>query len=267
MKPKTLPPVRPSLVVDNAFKNRLMALIVEMTKSVEHWVRAAYFRNQPEIAEMFAAADADPVEELQRTLSNLSKKWQKRFDDGSERLAEYFLKDVDARTDLELKRILKKAGFSVRFKLTKGQRAVAKASVRANVALIKSIPEQYLKQVEGSVMRAFQVGGDLKALTDEIVAHGVVTRKRAAFIARDQNNKATAALARAKQLDVGISQAVWMHSSGGREPRPTHVKAGRDKVVFDLEEGWFDPAIQKYIQPGQEINCRCVSRPVLPGLS
>ena len=31
---------------------------------------------------------------------------------------------------------------------------------------------------------------------------------------------------------------------------------------YDLEKGWFDPALQRHIHPGTEINCRCSNKPV-----
>jgi len=44
------------------------------------------------------------------------------------------------------------------------------------------------------------------------------------------------------------------------------VKAGRAKVRYNIATGWFDPDARKYIWPGTEINCRCVSKAVIPGL-
>jgi hypothetical protein len=70
-------------------------------------------------------------------------------------------------------------------------------------------------------------------------------------------------------MEAGIDECVWVHSGGGREPRPTHLKAGRDKVRFKTSEGWFDPdpKVRRHIQSGELINCRCTQRPVLKGFS
>jgi hypothetical protein len=45
------------------------------------------------------------------------------------------------------------------------------------------------------------------------------------------------------------------------------VKAGRDRVVYDLDKGWFDPDEGKHILPGELVNCRCFARPVVKGFS
>ena len=58
-----------------------------------------------------------------------------------------------------------------------------------------------------------------------------------------------------------------MHSGGGKEPRPTHLAAGKRKQRYDVREGWYDPAVGKNIFPGELINCRCVSRPVIEGFT
>ena len=56
-----------------------------------------------------------------------------------------------------------------------------------------------------------------------------------------------------------------LHSAGGHDPRPSHVKAGKDKVVYSVTEGWWDPDEQKFVWPGTLINCKCTSRSIIPG--
>jgi uncharacterized protein with gpF-like domain len=92
-----------------------------------------------------------------------------------------------------------------------------------------------------------------------------VTKRRAALISRDQNNKATAVITRVRQQELGVAEAIWVHSTAGKTPRPTHVKAGRERVRYAIAEGWYDPHEKKNVWPGELINCRCVSRAVIPG--
>jgi uncharacterized protein with gpF-like domain len=162
---------------------------------------------------------------------------------------------------------LRDAGYSVKFKMTREMRDVMDATINEQVSLIRSIPQQYLTQVEGMVMRSVQTGRDLGTLTKDLQQQFGVTRRRAAFIARDQNNKATASMTRVRQVKLGITEAIWVHSGGGKHPRPTHLKAGREKTKYDVTKGWFDPAVGKWIFPGELPNCRCVSRSVVKGFS
>jgi SPP1 gp7 family putative phage head morphogenesis protein len=204
---------------------------------------------------------------LRDAMRKLSRRWLKRFDTMADQLADYFATAVSTRTDAQLKRILKDGGFSVEFKMSMAQRDVLNATIAENVSLIKSIPRQYLTSVEGIVSRSVQTGRDMKALSDDLQKAFGVTKRRAAIISRDQSNKATAMLTRARHLELGITENVWVHSAGGKHPRPTHVRAGQDGVKFDVATGWKDPATGKYIWPGTEINCRCIGRPVIKALS
>jgi uncharacterized protein with gpF-like domain len=72
-------------------------------------------------------------------------------------------------------------------------------------------------------MRSVQSGRDLVQLTKDMQEQFGVTHRRAAFIARDQNNNATAAMTRARQDELRLNEAIWVHSGAGKHPRPTHV--------------------------------------------
>ena len=150
---------------------------------------------------------------------------------------------------------------------TRAVNDVLQATIHENVSLIRSIAQQHLTQVEGMVMRSVQRGRDLGQLATDLEQQLDVSKRRATLIARDQNNKATAVIQRTRQAELGITEAVWLHSGGGKEPRPSHVKAGRDRVKYDIRVGWWDPDDGAYILPGQLINCRCVALPVVPGFS
>ncbi|ELV4297825.1 phage head morphogenesis protein, partial [Salmonella enterica] len=89
-----------------------------------------------------------------------------------------------------------------------------------------------------------------------------ITRRRAALIARDQNNKATSVMQSARQRSVGITEGIWRHSRAGKTWRPSHVKANGKR--FDLRKGMFLDG--KWVLPGEEINCKCGWEAVISGL-
>jgi uncharacterized protein with gpF-like domain len=259
---KLLRPVRPNSGLEAAYRRKLDGLIKEMSDSAEYWLTASYRANPPELA-----ADGTPADALRRSIKGLAARWFKRFDAAAPKLAAWFAQATEKRSSSALKKILKDGGFTVEFQMTPAMRDVLDATVNANVAMIKSIPAQYLTEVETMVMRSVQTGRDLGSLTKELEARFSVTRRRAALIAKTQNNMATASMTRARNLEIGLTEAIWVHSHGGREPRPSHVKAGAEKVRYDIAKGWYDPAIGEFIQPGALIGCRCVGRPVVKGFS
>lgn len=258
-----LPPARPAAMHADAYRLRLVRLIDEMEASILYWVGACYRANEPELARL--AADASPASALTEALAALRMRWQTRFDDLAERLSIWFAQSAAKRSDAALRAALRHAGFTVKFKMTRPMNDAYRAVISENVGLIKSIPSELLTQVEGHVMRSVQAGRNLGTLAESLQEQFGVTRRRAAFIALDQNNKATAVLSRVRYQELGITEAIWLHSGGGKEPRPTHLRAGRDRVRFDVAKGWFDPHENKWIHPGELPRCRCVSRPVIPG--
>lgn len=259
----TLPAVRPNAGVEAKFRRSLDRLIDEMAKSVSFWLTAAYRANQPEMAQDDLKYSGSPARALSEVMKRLSRRWNKRFDDASGELARYFARDMVERSDKQLEAILERAGFTVKFKMTAAANDVMQATIGEQVGLIKSISQQYLSEVEGLVMRSVQTGRDLGYLATELQTRYGITKRRAAGIARDQNNKATASITRARQKELGVDQAVWLHSSAGKHPRPTHV--AMDGKRYDVDKGMYDSAAGRYVLPGELINCRCVSKSVIPG--
>lgn len=264
-----LRPVKANAGIEAEYRRRLQQLVDQMHKSLMCWLSAAYRANTPHAA--MAADDATPMRPrggspanaMRQAMHRLSRRWLKAFNDGAPALAKYFADKSMGASDIQLKTILRKAGFSVEFKMTPAANDGYRAVIGENVGLIKSIASEHLAQVEGLVMRSVQHGRDLKWLTDELEKRYKITRKRAAFIARDQNNKATAVITKIRQKGLGITQARWQHSSAGKQPRPSHVAA--NGKTYDIEKGMLIDG--KYIFPGELPNCRCTSQSIIPGFT
>lgn len=253
-------PVRPNLGLAAAYRKRMDRMIEAMQASLLYWLKAAYRAAPPEMAQDEATGGAS-ARRMRKEMDKLSKKWQGNFDEGAEELGKWFATKAADRSDAQLKAILKQAGFTVEFKMGAAANDVLQATIGEQVGLIRSIASEHLADVQGIVMRSVQTGRDLGTLTKEIEARYGAARSRAALIARDQNNKATAAMTRARQTELGITKAKWRHSRGGRHPRPSHVAA--DGEEYDVAKGMYLDGVWTW--PGVEINCRCVSQPIIPG--
>ena len=229
-----------------------------MQNSVVYWLTANYKASGAAVA-----MDASPAVFMRDAMRKLARRWAKRFDEIAQKLADRFSTDAMKNTDVSLSSALKDAGFTVQFKMTSQMNNALQSTIAENVGLIRSIPEKYFTEVEGMVMRSVARGRDLSHLTDELQTRYGITRRRAATIARDQNNKATSVMQAARQQSLGITQGIWRHSHAGKEPRPSHVKA--DGKVFDLDKGMLLDG--KWVMPGEEINCRCTWSPLIPGIN
>jgi uncharacterized protein with gpF-like domain len=114
-------------------------------------------------------------------------------------------------------------------------------------------------------MQSINTGRDLGTLTKHLEKTYGITKRRAALISRDQNNKASANMSRVRHLELGIERAKWRHSHAGVTPRPSHL--ANNGKTYDIARGWYDPAVKEFIQPGQLVGCRCVGIPLIPGFS
>lgn len=231
-----------------------------MQASLEYWLKAAWRSNPASLTQ-----DESPATTMQRAVRELTKRWTKEFARLARRQGPEFVKRAGRYTDNAFADRMRAAGFTVRFRVTPALHDTIQASVHENVGLIKSIAAQHLSQVEGMVMRSVTKGRDLGDLSRDLQEQLGVTKRRAALIARDQNNKATAAITRARQAEFGVTKAVWKHSHGGKTPRPSHVRM--DGELYDITKGMWDPEVDEWIFPGELINCRCLSRPVIEGFS
>lgn len=250
-----LKPIHPNKGIEMAYRRKLRALVEKMKKSVEYWVGARYRENLSFIAQDGA------VNDLQKELSELSRQWLSNFNDGADELSKWFAKKTKSYTDGSMQKILKDSGFTVDFVMNKSMRTVYQSVIGENVGLIKSIPEKYLGDVQGLVMRSVSLGRDLEYLTKSLKKSYGITDRRAKLIARDQNNKATAVMTKQRQEDMGLTQAIWRHSRAGKHPRPEHVHA--DGKKYDIGKGMYLEG--EWVWPGIPINCRCISVPIIPG--
>lgn len=254
---KELRAVRPSAAIRDKYQERLERELRAMQASMVRAVLAQYRREAPEIAQ-----DASPARELKKLLRRRGRLWRARFRELAPKLAEYYATKVQERVDGELERMLRQHGLTVRFRMTRGLNDVLQANIAEQVNLITNLADDQLKRMEGAVMRSVSTGRDLQQLHQELEDSFGIAGRRAALIAKDQNNKATATLARARHLELGITEAKWLHSAGGKTPRPEHVAfSGK---TYKLAQGAFLDG--KWTHPGVEINCRCVSVPILPEL-
>jgi len=259
---RTIRAARPNVGLERRYRRALDALIDAMGASIERWVIAQWRKTPPRIAVLAEDAPADDIARLMRLLS---RRWLHNFDEASPALGRFFANRNWRAHDAQLRAILKKAGIAVRFQMTPAMRDAIEATMQAQVALIRSIPEEHLRAVEGIVMRGVQRGADVGQIREQLQRRLHISKQRATTIAQHQNSMATATFTRARQLELGIDRAIWMHSriTAKGHFRPTHLK--NDGKTYDVNRGWLDPAVGERIFPGQLINCRCVSRSVIPG--
>lgn len=200
---------------------------------------------------------------LNRAMNRWGTTWTKRINDAAEEIATNFATKNRHATERDVKRTLAKAGFTVKFKANPAVETAFQAVIAENVGLIKSIPQEYLTDVQAAVWRSVMSGSDMKTLSEEIHEKYGIAHRRAAFIAQDQNNKAKVAIERARRVEVGIKRARWLHSHAGVVPRVTHV--AMNHKLYVILKGMYDKAVNQWIWPGSLPRCRCTDQAEIPG--
>lgn len=245
-----------------AYQRQLEKLIDAMHSSVMFHVKAAWRRAG--LPETKMAKDAGPEAALTKAMNKLGKQWLDTFNSSSKDIAKKFAAAAKRNHDMSFSSGLRKAGFTVDMSSLPEIDFALGGIISENVDLIRSIPQEYFDDVIERVRESVEKGRSMGELTDHLENRYGVTRRRAALIARDQNNKATAAIHRIRQKQVGIKKAKWIHTSASAHPREEHISW--DGQTYDIDTGMYSDVDGEFVWPGTPINCGCTSMSVVPGL-
>lgn len=249
---------------EERYRKSLESLIDEMRKAYERELSKLLRGLSVEDASL--TADSNLGADVRKLLSSLSRIWQLRFSSAADKITSRMINQVDRQSKANLGKSLKQLSGGMAIKtpaVPEAMREVISASIAENVDLIKSISTQYHQKISSTVLSAIQTGGlGQKQIFDQIKHIGGVTDRRAKLIARDQVSKITSQYNAERAKSVGVKKFQWVHSGGGAEPRELHVKL--DGQIFDYDNlPVIDERTGERGLPGQLINCRCVSIPVL----
>lgn len=239
-----------------------MARYKRATGALIKTMRSEYQR-ELERASMPYAQDAGIADAMAALLKQLSDKWGGIFASRAVEIAESMISGASKYSEKSLDISLKEMSGGLTLKvpdLPAALRDKIAAMTSENVSLIKSIQNQYHSQIESAIMRSISQGGrGILDIRDEIAAIGKKEAERADFIAQDQTRKVTSVMNTERMKAVGVKQFVWIHSHGGKTPRPLHLDA--DGETFDMDS---PPPIGdngEPVMPGMGINCRCRMQP------
>jgi len=137
-----------------------------------------------------------------------------------------------------------------------------------NYDLIKSLSNQYIKQVNDLTEKAIVNGWTSGQLMKEITAMGAtITGPRARLIARDQIGKLNGSITQARMEEVGLEMYEWSTSADERvrsshRPMDGLLCQWNDSSVYSADGGktWIPrPSGATRSHPGYDIQCRCTA--------
>lgn len=257
-------PLNPPDLPEARYRQQLDKMVQAMSATTERELRRLY--RTSEAKALGLAMDASFANMAARLVKRLIERFTALFTDKAGGLANALANGISRQSAVGLGQSLKDVSGGVTLKTDVVSGAVADvvtASVKQNVALIKSIPREYFLEIEGATMRSIQTGRGMADLQPFLEKRFDITKKRAALIARDQTSKATTAINQARMQGLGVKKFKWLHSYGGKEPRPLHKDVLNGNIYSFDDLPVIDERTGERGLPGQLINCRCRMVPVI----
>lgn len=216
------------------------------------------------------AMDASTASQARIVMNALSRKFNKMFAQLATPVAQKMVSEADKNSAATLKASVTEMTGSYALKtdiLTTELNDIITASVAVNVDLIKRVPQKYLDQVKGDVLRSIQSGRGTADLVPALEKQGVTVKNWAHNVALDQTRKAYNAINAGRMEALGLDDYEWIHSGGSNHPRSYH-KNVLNGTMCKLSD---PPVIQKAEgsqrevrgKPGDLPFCRCIMRPVI----
>ena len=240
----SLESIAPNASIQKQYRDAMYAMLDEMRQDIIKDVVKPY-RND-------LAMDGI-IDWIGHVMDSLVSKWQKRLETLPNEVAADFVGKSKTHYDRRLQKLLRKRGFIVNFRNSKQVEEMTQIAIGENVSLIKSVGSQYLDNVRAAVWRSVKDGYDAESLVKQLNHIDGVSERRAKNIARDQMVKANQAFEDARAAELGITEAIWLHSHAGKTYRPSHVKANGTR--YEIAKGLYLDG--KWTKTGEEINCRC----------
>lgn len=147
---------------------------------------------------------------------------------------------------------------------------IMQAVVSENLTLIKSIPQEVLKEMQVALSQGI-ISGNQKELIKSLKRIKGVSKDRAVFIARDQIHKAVESFKQVQNTALGIEYYEWLTADdervssglgGHRQNNHRIFKYGSNEAIISHsnKRGYY------YGKPGDRPNCRCIAVGVIPDI-
>ena len=254
--------LRPNVAIGNDFAKPIVDEVGLMCRDVKRELIAVF-----KATSFDSAMDASTTSQSRIILNALLIKWQGRFNKIAKRAVDRMIERTMRNSALTLGFSLKDAveNFKIDTSFSNAQlEEVIKASTQEAANLIKVIPQKYIAEVQGQVMRSITTGKGMEDLVPFLNKKYMGNIRHARLVALDQTRKAYQSINTVRLKSMGVKKFIWVHSGGGKEPRIDHIKMSGNEYSFD------NPPVIGIMYgnevrglPGDLPNCRCICKPVI----
>jgi len=252
-------PLVSSASIADQYQKVIVALFRKMAEEAERELKAMF--HDPAYA---LDAEANPASRARIIINDLKRKYAKYFNrlarTATNRMIRATIRHSTATVGMSLREISADLQLDAAFLNSGRLKEIVMASTQEAAQLIKTIPDQYLSQVQGQVMRSITTGSGLETLMPFMREKYGQNVRKARSVALDQTRKAYSNISNARMQDAGVEEFEWRHIRRAKQPRHQHIQWSGKIFRFDAPpvDDRFGPVL-----PGQAINCNCLAIPVL----
>lgn len=269
--------LKPSETVEREYRKELRILVLAMHKATVRALEQSVGLSDESIAldaenpsfAKFQAKTKDLEEKFNKILERMGRIAAQRFLEESIKYASRsFIRSVKPLIEGKNASLMINAPT-----ITEANRAFIEQKVAENVGLIKTIGKRYFARIEAEQIKVMSGGGDMGSMKRFLMELNGKNERQAKLIARDQASKIYSQLSVENMKRAGITKVKWVHSSAGKVPREYHKTRwdghsdppnGLNGYIFDVNSPPVaDKKTGERAIPGQLINCRCFSIPVI----
>lgn len=249
-KKKRLKAVKTPKSPEVKYRRELNMLVLSLVKNVKSDILPTLIRLQPEyVNDAYATTLEQAFNNLRTRYININTNARiisTSFVDGTNQVnKQRFYKAIEQSVGVDLQNIIQNEDLE----------DILVATTRENVSLIRSIPEEYFKNLESIVFTGTTQGSKAGSMIKQIQKLNKSTQKRAKLIARDQTSKLNSSLNQQRQQNLGVEEYVWRTAEDGKV-RDSH--ASKNGKTFRWDSPPKDTG-----HPGNDIQCRCVAQPII----
>lgn len=219
---------------------------------------------------VFNPDDVPSWQDLNAAIERMQSRALQVFNQAAiDELARQFVDGVRGHVIREINRQVKAVTGQVPMSGNELLEKIFRESIRANVDLIKTIPERHFGTLRGVLAEGIREGRSIGSMARPIRDVGGATERWARFIARDQTGKLYGDMTKARHSALGLRSFIWRTSLDERVrgnpdgKYPPETLGGRpNHWSYEGKRFTWAEGTPEGLWPGRDYNCRCTGEPV-----
>ena len=276
-KQKTMLPQKASRTIEKKYKKLIASLARDMKKDVREQLipvlecdkniyQDTYEESTSDAIKYIIAALVVKYSDIVKLMNYEVEKIVKKLDSVQK---SKFLANINSAIGVDMKQVLARENLD----------ETVKALIHKQTSLIKSIPDEFFKQIEHEIYTGITNGDRYETIAKRIKGTKDISSvfgkldNRVKFIARNEVENINAILVKKRSEKIGIKKFKWQTARDERvrgnpagkypDSKCSHYKL--DGEIFEWKKG--AKCGSKTIWPGTDFNCRCVAINMIEGIT